>query len=255
MKRQDRKIDCSPDYRYLMVPSLDDKQVPSVAQIDRTKDFSIVRTFIGPFSSINCLRFSPVLYRYQDKVINVCAMGDNDGNVQLWGIGDSGFQSKHPFFFLKSHIQGSDLIEDIAWSADGSCMIATTLKRYVIVVKFFEKVFGDKLSETEKKEHNIKNFGKIIYYLTDNRGNQIETDQLEEEQQNQQSFGASGNGLRSNADSNSQAVKPGIKNLGVFGNKSRNAEQRAPASVGGQQPPAQQGTSSGAQLAPGLTPQ
>ncbi len=64
-----------------MVPSLDDKQVPSVAQIDRTQDFKIIKTFIGPFSSINCIKFSPMLYRDGEKQICVCAMGDNDGNV------------------------------------------------------------------------------------------------------------------------------------------------------------------------------
>jgi WD40 repeat protein len=34
-KREDRKIDWSPDFRYLLVPSLDDRVVPVVCALDR----------------------------------------------------------------------------------------------------------------------------------------------------------------------------------------------------------------------------
>lgn len=38
-KREDRKIDWSPDYRYILVPTLEDKIVPMVAAIDRNDNF------------------------------------------------------------------------------------------------------------------------------------------------------------------------------------------------------------------------
>lgn len=61
-KREDRKIDWSPDYRYLLVPSLDDRIVPVVCALDRHRDFKVSKTFLGPFSSVNVVRFSPILY-------------------------------------------------------------------------------------------------------------------------------------------------------------------------------------------------
>lgn len=61
LKREDRKIDWSPDYKYILTPSLDDKIVPVVCAIDR-QDFSVKFTYMGPFSSINCIRFSPRLF-------------------------------------------------------------------------------------------------------------------------------------------------------------------------------------------------
>ena len=62
-KREDRKIDWSPDYRFLLIPSMDDRVVPIVCVLDRHADFKVTKTFIGPFSSINCVRFSPKLVK------------------------------------------------------------------------------------------------------------------------------------------------------------------------------------------------
>lgn len=61
-KREDRKLDWSPDFRYLLVPNLDDKVIPTLCALDRHNDFQISHTFIGPFSSINCIKFSPLLF-------------------------------------------------------------------------------------------------------------------------------------------------------------------------------------------------
>jgi protein HIRA/HIR1 len=66
--------------------------VPTVAALDRTRDFAIARCYMGPFSSINCIRFNPQLYRLnipvgkdnpatKTVIAVVFAMGDNDGNV------------------------------------------------------------------------------------------------------------------------------------------------------------------------------
>lgn len=87
-KREDRKIDWSPDYRYILVPTLEDKIVPMVAAIDRNDNFQVKQIFMGPFSSINCVKFNPRLFRSQGCIINVFALGDSDGNITVWGIGD-----------------------------------------------------------------------------------------------------------------------------------------------------------------------
>jgi len=57
-----------------------------VCALDRVVDFKISHVFMGPFSSINCIKFSPVLYKKNDYVISVFAVGDSDGNVTIWEI-------------------------------------------------------------------------------------------------------------------------------------------------------------------------
>ena len=39
-------------------------------------------------------------------------MGDNDGNISLWGIGEN-FANEKPFILFKSHSNSCELIEDI----------------------------------------------------------------------------------------------------------------------------------------------
>ena len=96
---------------------------------------------MGPFSSINCVKFNPNLYNYKENIINIFALGDNDGNISIWGIGE-GFTSKKPLLFLKSHPNGNELIEDISWNNEGNMLIATTMKKYVIVALFGHDIFG-----------------------------------------------------------------------------------------------------------------
>lgn len=63
------------------------KTIPTVAILDRNENFQVVRTIIGPFSSINVVKFSPILFKMEgDEYFNVFAMGDNDGNISLWRI-------------------------------------------------------------------------------------------------------------------------------------------------------------------------
>lgn len=149
-KRDDRKIDWSPDYRYVLVPSLDDKIVPFVCALDRQKDFKVCRTFMGPFSSINCVKFNQNLFQQGNCVINIFALGDNDGNISIWGIGE-GYTPKKPFFLFKSHPNGNELIEDICWNSAGNMLIATTLKKYVLLALFGQGVFGVRLTDQEKQ--------------------------------------------------------------------------------------------------------
>lgn len=61
-KRDDRKIDWSPDFRYLLVPALEDRTIPLVVALDRNKQFTVRSIFVGSFSSVNCTKFSPILY-------------------------------------------------------------------------------------------------------------------------------------------------------------------------------------------------
>ena len=62
----------SPDNKFIVVPSLDDKLVPIICALDR-QDFEVKFTYMGPFSSINCISFNPNLYKYNGVIISIFA--------------------------------------------------------------------------------------------------------------------------------------------------------------------------------------
>lgn len=43
---------------------------------------------------------------------------------------------KKPFLLIKSHKDGGELIEDIAWNSEGNMLIATTMKKYLLMALF-----------------------------------------------------------------------------------------------------------------------
>jgi len=160
-KREDRKIDWSPDYKYVLSPSLDDKIVPVVCALDR-QDFEVKFTFMGPFSSINCIKFNPILFEKSGIVISVFAMGDNDGNISVWGLGDKLINDK-PFFLFKSHSNGNELIEDLGWNSQGNLLMATTMKKYVSCILFDEEIFGKPLKNDDAIDYKRGLFGDRLF--------------------------------------------------------------------------------------------
>jgi hypothetical protein len=70
-------------------------------------------------------------------------MGDNDGNISVWRCSDG---VDKPLILLKNG--SGELIEDITWSSDGQCVLATTMKKYLVMAVF--EGIGVPLSEKEK---------------------------------------------------------------------------------------------------------
>ena len=121
----------------MIVPGLDDRLVPSALLLDRNADFDVNFVFVGPFSSINALKFNPMIRRSEkDDFLNYIAMGDNDGNMSIWKVHNDMERDEGPFVLVKSHQNSNELIEDIDWSKDGNFLIATTAKKYIIMMKF-----------------------------------------------------------------------------------------------------------------------
>ncbi|CAD8130578.1 unnamed protein product [Paramecium sonneborni] len=96
-KREDRKLDQTIDCRYLAKSNLDQKTIPNVAISDRNSNFQVVRTILGPSSSINVARFSPMLFKNSNtnnEYSSLFAIGDNEGNISLWQINKKGMNGK-----------------------------------------------------------------------------------------------------------------------------------------------------------------
>lgn len=54
----------SPDFNYLVCPSLDDSKISLAISLCRGTNFNINHVFMGHVSSISCVRFSDILYDY-----------------------------------------------------------------------------------------------------------------------------------------------------------------------------------------------
>lgn len=89
-------------------------------------------------------------------------MGDNDGNISIWGLSDKFFMDK-PFFLFKSHSNGTELIEDLCWNSSGNLLIATMMKKYISFTLFDDDVFGRCLSEVEEREFKQNLYGDINF--------------------------------------------------------------------------------------------
>ena len=119
--------------------------MPYIVALDRNKDFNFKGIFMGPFSSINCVKFNPHLYELPtNQIVNVFAMGDSEGNISLWLLGEK-FVSKKPFLLLKSKEDSNEIVEKIQWSSNGLILYATTFRKYMITAVFEIGVFGRRL--------------------------------------------------------------------------------------------------------------
>lgn len=59
-----RTMSWSPDFNYLVCPSIDDSKVSLAFALCRSANFKITYAFFGHASSISCASFSPILYEW-----------------------------------------------------------------------------------------------------------------------------------------------------------------------------------------------
>jgi WD40 repeat protein len=76
----------SPDFNYLVCPSIDDSKVSLAFALCRSMNFKITYAFFGHASSISCASFSPILYECNGEPCSILALGDSHGAVSIWRI-------------------------------------------------------------------------------------------------------------------------------------------------------------------------
>jgi protein HIRA/HIR1 len=76
----------------------------------------------------------------------IFAVGDNDGNISVWRLTQSKETDDAPMMLIKGHKNGAELIEDLAWNSMGNLLMASTAKRYLILMNFTTS-FGIEISE------------------------------------------------------------------------------------------------------------
>lgn len=91
---------------------------------------------MGPCSSITCVKFNPNIYKLpKGEIVSVFAMGDAQGNIAVWMIGDK-YRARKPVVLLKSSLLEDTIVENLEWSAKGDVLIATTFSPYLITACF-----------------------------------------------------------------------------------------------------------------------
>ena len=88
ISKEERKIDFSPDLRYLLAPSLYDRKMPHICALDRQKNFEVAYVMGGSFVPITCIKFMPCIFQRNGKSFSIFAVGDAYGNISIWEIGD-----------------------------------------------------------------------------------------------------------------------------------------------------------------------
>lgn len=98
------------------------------------------------------------MYKSDAEKFNVFGMGDNDGNLSIWKLGDEKAQDPNPVTLLKGHKNSGELVEDITWNSTGTLMIACTSKKYLILLDL-QNTFGDIVTKFEKQERLKELYG------------------------------------------------------------------------------------------------
>lgn len=103
-----RAMSWSPDFNYLVSPSLDDSKVSLAFSLSRAANFKTTHAFIGHASSISSAAFSPILYQFQGDFCSILALGDSHGVVSIWRV--SSKASPTPLLLSNTNTDYSEVV-------------------------------------------------------------------------------------------------------------------------------------------------
>lgn len=88
------------------------------------QDHLVLSIVVSFFLFLIQVRFSPILYKFEERIFSVFALGDNDGNISVWRLSnDMKDNELKAMKLFKSHQNASQIIEDITWSKDVNYLI------------------------------------------------------------------------------------------------------------------------------------
>lgn len=86
-----------------------------------------------------------MIFKKDKEFYSVFAVGDSDGNVSIW-------QTKgldKPIYYVKGGYEDMS-IENIAWDMNSKMIIASTTKKFVVLINYDVDKFGPVLNDSEK---------------------------------------------------------------------------------------------------------
>jgi len=155
-KRIDRKIAWSSDGEYCICPSLEDKnELPIACGLNRTREFQITCVYAGPSAAITCISFLDMIFKKDKEFYSVFALGDSDGNISIWQTKGN----NKPLLYIKGGYEDMS-IECIDWEPHSNMIIASTTKKFIMMIQYDLQKFGTPLNEEEKKLFMENLYGK-----------------------------------------------------------------------------------------------
>jgi WD40 repeat protein len=118
----------------------------------------------GHKKSVNVCKFNPSLKKEYIKVggnnVLSCstylATSGGDSNICIWKTGE-----KNPFFIIKKAFLAG--VNDLTWGLEGNALFGCSNDGEVMVCHFLPGTLGEFLSESEKQEVFLRNYGEIVY--------------------------------------------------------------------------------------------
>jgi WD40 repeat protein len=138
--KETRNMGWSPDFNYLVCPSLDDSRISLAINLCRSNNFKVQNVFYGHVSSISCAKFSPNLYEFEGQPTSIVAIGDSHGVVSLWRVGAKVYDK--PLLICNSKEEYHEVVEELEWNQAGDTLFANMMKRYINVLVFDKASFG-----------------------------------------------------------------------------------------------------------------
>lgn len=116
--REERKIDISPNLKYIIVPNLDDKKIPISFLFSWEANFNIIGVYGGSFASVNCIKFMPVIFYKDGYEYMYFVTGDAHGTLAFWEHTNNISKQEGPILIFRTddiHVT----IDSIDFSRDG----------------------------------------------------------------------------------------------------------------------------------------
>lgn len=82
------------------------------------------------------------------------ATSGGDSNICIWKVGD-----KNPFFIIKKAFLSG--VNDLTWGLDGNVLFGCSNDGEVMVCHFLPGTLGEFISEKEKQQIILHNYGEI----------------------------------------------------------------------------------------------
>ena len=164
----------SPDGSLLALANATNRQLPVVALVERNNWQGPGTFLVGHLGPVEAVRFNPRLFKSsinENKEFKemVCAVAGQDGQVSLWSSSQT-----TPLLVLQDLFEHS--VMDLAWSPDGSILVAVSYDGAAVAIKIKPIELGlIMMSDSEQSEHLKNVFGNRSSSASDSVNGYVES--------------------------------------------------------------------------------
>jgi protein HIRA/HIR1 len=147
-----KRISMSPDGFYIVAPGPKKSAFKFMASAFQRDKWEVDLYLVGHLQALSVARCSPVLYKGEHGPNWCVALGSYDCGVSVWKYGE-----QKPLV-LRDLFEAA--VADIAWSADGSLLVACSSDGTIATVNF-EGALGVPLNRSEYMHYMVSHYGSF----------------------------------------------------------------------------------------------